>query len=220
MSEKLDLNRATVGDLEKISGITRTLARRIIAARDRQGGFGTLALLRDIDGVTAELFTVLKDEIEAGAGPSEKTLTVRVNLDPQEQHKGEYGSYKVTAELVAMTGLSGTEQQVAVPRAITADASVDGLATLTLPDSASIQGPITFIVRAPDGQIMTRADRAKSDLRETLPLPVVPRSITDYATRRRSDIQSTDETARARNRPCRSRADREQAGRDLDRNDG
>lgn len=177
MSERLDLNRASVSDLEKISGVTRTLARRIVAMRDRQGGFGTLAVLRDITGVTAELFTSLKDQVAVDAVPPEKTLTVRVNLDPGGQHAGGYSSYKVTSELVAMTVLPGTEEQIAVPRAITGDASIDGLAVLTLPDSAAIQGPISFTVRAPDGEIRAHVERAKSDLRETLPLPVAPRAL-------------------------------------------
>lgn len=178
MTERLDLNRASVGDLEKIPGVTRSLARRIVTTRDGQGGFATLAALRDISGVTADLFAVLKEHVAVDpAAAQEKTQVVRVNLDPQGRHAGGYGGYKVTAELVALTVLPGTEEQVAVPRAITADASADGLAALTLPDSAAIQGPITFIVRAPDGQILTRAERAKSDLRETLPLPVAPREL-------------------------------------------
>jgi hypothetical protein len=178
MAEKFDLNQATVGDLEKIPGITRALARRIIATRDKQGGFVTLAALRDISGVTDDLLAVLKEHVTVDAAAAqEKTQVVRVNLDPQGEHAGSYGGYKVTAELVALTVLPGTEEQVAVPRAITTDASADGLATLTLPDLAAIQGPISFIVRAPDGQILARADRAKSDLRETLPLPVAPRGL-------------------------------------------
>jgi hypothetical protein len=178
MAEKLNLNRASVGDLEKVPGITHTLARRIVATRDRQGGFVTLAALRDITGINTELFAVLKEQVTVDAAAAqEKTQVVRVNLDPQRQHAGGYGSYKVTAELVALTVLPGTEDQVAVPRAITADASADGLATLTLPDSVVIQGLISFIVRTPDGQILARAERTKSDLRETLPLPVVPRGL-------------------------------------------
>lgn len=178
MAEKLDVNRASVGDLEKISGITRTLARRIIATRDRQGGFATLAALQDINGVNADLFVVLKEQVAVDAAAAqEKAQTTRVNLDPQKQHPGAYGSYRVTAELVALTVLPGTEETVAVPRAITAISSADGIAILTLPDSAAIQGPISFVVRTPDGQILARVERAKSDLRETLSLPVTPRGL-------------------------------------------
>jgi len=178
MEKRLDLNQASVSDLEKISGVTRTLARRIIAERDRQGGIATLATLRDISGVTPEVLAVLKENLVVPATSlQEKTQIVRVNLDPQSQHPDSYAGYKVTADLVALTVLPGTDDQVAVPRATTSDASPEGLATLTLPDLAVIQGPITFIVRAPDGQILSRVERSKSDLRETLPLPVTPREL-------------------------------------------
>ena len=176
MAEKLDLNRASVSDLEKIPGITRTLARRIVDARERQGGFATVAALRDIDGITADLFAVIKEHVTVdSAAAEEKTQVIHVDLDPQQEHVGMYGGYKVTAELVALTILPGTEEQIAVPRAIGGDASADGLATLTLPSLAAIQGPISFVVRAPDGELLARVERAKSDLRETLPLPVAPR---------------------------------------------
>jgi hypothetical protein len=178
MTEKLDLNRATVADLEKIPGVTRAFAQRIIATREKQGGFTSVAALRDIKGVTAELLIVLRENLTVNpATAQEKRQVIRVNLDPQGQHAGGYAGYKVTVELVELTVLSGTDEQVSVPRAITGDASFDGLAILTLPDSATIEGPITFIVRAPDGQILARVERAKSDLREMLPLPVAPRSL-------------------------------------------
>jgi hypothetical protein len=178
MAEKLDLNRAPVGELEAIPGVTRALARRIVATRERQGSFGSLAALRDIDGVSAHLFAVMEEHVAIDTtAAAEKTHPVLVNFDPQRQHVGGYGGYKVSAELAALTGLLGAEDRVLVPRVITTDVSADGLATLTLPDPAAIQGPISFVARAPDGQILARAERAKSDLRETLSLPVAPRGL-------------------------------------------
>ena len=178
MADKLDLNRATVTDLEKISGVTRVLARRIIAARDKKGGFVTINTLRDINGVTADLFAVMNETVAVDpASAQESTQIVSVNLDPDGQHAGGYAGYKVTAELVALTVLSGADEQVRVPQAITADSSVDGLAMLTLPDSAVIEGMVTFIVRAPDGEIQSRVEVAKNELRETMSLPVTPRTL-------------------------------------------
>lgn len=178
MAEKLDLNRASTGDLEKIPGITRTLARNIIAARKRMGGFSTLTALRDINGMTPELYATLDEHVFVKAtAAQDKAQLVRVNLDPHKQHAGGYAGYKVTAELMVLTALPGTQDNVTVPRAITADASADGLAPLMLPELAAIQGPVTFIVRAPDGQMLARAERAKSELREMLPLPTAPRGL-------------------------------------------
>ena len=175
MAEKLDINRVTIEDLEKIPGVTRSLAQRIISTREKVGGFTNIAALRDINGVTPELFAVLKENfIVDPAFAQEKTQVIRVNLDPQGQHSGEYAGYKVTAELTALSGVLGTDEQVTVPRSITADANIDGLATLTLPDTAAIQSAVTFTVRAPDGQILARVERPKSELREAMSLPVAP----------------------------------------------
>ena len=178
MAEKLDLNRVTVANLEKFPGITRAVARRIVATRDKQGGFATVGALRDINGVTADIFSVLKENLTVDrAATEDQKLVARINLDPQRQHAGGYAGYKVTIELVVLTILPGTVEQVSVPRAITNDASVDGLATLTLPDLATIQGRVTVVVRAPDGEILTRVERDKSDLRETIALPIAPRAL-------------------------------------------
>jgi hypothetical protein len=177
MSGKLDLNRATAGDLEKVSGVTRALARRIVAARDAAGGFASLAEVREISGINAELFAALEEHVEVDAtAADEKTHLIRVDLDPQRKHAGAYGGYKVTAELLVLTPVAGTDATLPVPRAVTSDTSPDGLASVKLPAPASIQGPVAFVVRAPDGEVLARVEKPKSELRESLPIPVVPRS--------------------------------------------
>ena len=198
MAEKLDLNRVTVANLEKFPGITRAVARRIVTTRDKQGGFATVGALRDINGVTAEIFTVLKENLTVDrAAAEDQTLVARINLDPQRQHAGGYAGYKVTIELVVLTILPGTVEQVSVPRAITNDASVDGLATLTLPDLATIQGRVTVVVRAPDGEVMTRVERDKGDLRETIALPIAPRGL---PTTQPADAATFNQPAKLRGR--------------------
>ena len=176
MADKLNLNKATVGDLERISGITRTLAQRIVAVRDRQGGVTNLAALRDINVVTDDLFDILKENVALDVTTdTEKTQLVHVLLDPDQQHKGAYGGYKVTAELVALRTLTGTDSQVAVPQAVNRDSDADGVATLTLPDKPLIQGLVTFTARAPNGEIMARDVRAGDTLSDGVRLPVTPR---------------------------------------------
>src|SRR6476659_7803110 len=122
MAEKLDLNRVTVANLEKFPGITRAVARRIVATRDKQGGFATVGALREINGVTPEIFSVLKENVTVDrAAADDETLVARIDLDPQRKHSGAYAGYKVTAEFAALTVLPGTVEQVTVPRAITND---------------------------------------------------------------------------------------------------
>ena len=175
MADKVELNHASIDDLEKVPGISRTLAERIIATRERLGGFSSLDALREIDGINAELFEVLKEHLTVdGIVPREKTQVVRVDLDPQSQHTGGYAGYKVSAELTALTVPLGTGEQVAVPFAITADASVDGDVVLTLPDDTAIQGVIRFTARSPDGQIVAGDEKTPEELGDTLALPVQP----------------------------------------------
>jgi len=56
---KLDVNRATVADLERVPGVGRTLATRIVAERDRRGRFARLAELDEVDGVGPKLLARL-----------------------------------------------------------------------------------------------------------------------------------------------------------------
>jgi hypothetical protein len=178
MAEKFDLNRISVDELEKIPGINRTLARRIVAAREEQGRFASVAALKDVPGVTPELLATLGEHVSVdAASASAKTFVTRVELDPRKLHPGRFGGYKVTIELVAMSVLPGTDEQVAVRRAITSETSPDGSATLTLPELGTIQSPVTLIVRTPDGQTLLRAERVKADLRSTMELAVVPRDV-------------------------------------------
>lgn len=47
----IDLNRATVADLEKIPGIGPVMAERIVAFRQKNGGFGRLEELEMVQGI-------------------------------------------------------------------------------------------------------------------------------------------------------------------------
>ncbi|HEX8076427.1 MAG TPA: helix-hairpin-helix domain-containing protein, partial [Chthoniobacterales bacterium] len=177
MASKLDLTHATISELQRIPGVSRALARRIVAAREREGGSLTLDVLRRVTGVTPEVLELLNPP----SGPretaeAEKTQVLGLNLDPERKHAGGYAGYKVTAELIALSTLPGIDERVPVTRAITADASGDGLALLTLPEVAALQSAITFTVRAPDGQVLTRVEKTRSEVRETIALPVAPRS--------------------------------------------
>lgn len=62
---RLDINRATVGDLEELPGIGPVLAQRIVDHRDEHGPFSEVGELRDVPGIgeatfqrIAELVTV------------------------------------------------------------------------------------------------------------------------------------------------------------------
>lgn len=59
----LDLNRATVEELEKLPGIGPTLAARIVAWRETQGPFRTVEDLLAIPGIGPKTLEGLRDKV-------------------------------------------------------------------------------------------------------------------------------------------------------------
>ncbi len=56
---KVDLNSATVAELAQLPGLDATLAERIVALREVDGGFDGLDDLRDVEGINDARFRAL-----------------------------------------------------------------------------------------------------------------------------------------------------------------
>jgi competence protein ComEA len=63
-ARKLDVNAARAADLERIPGVGRRLAERIVAARAERGRFASLDELDDVDGVGPKLLERLGRFVE------------------------------------------------------------------------------------------------------------------------------------------------------------
>lgn len=61
--QPLDLNAATVGDLDTLSGLGPVLAQRIITWRDAHGGFSSVDQLREIEGIGDRKFASLRAQV-------------------------------------------------------------------------------------------------------------------------------------------------------------
>lgn len=174
----MDLNRVTIDDLETVPGVTRTLARRIIAARDLAGGFASLAGLRDVSGVTTDLYATLGQHLgverRTALAASRQLLCV---LDPRGEHRGRYRGYRVSARFVTRVVVAGSDETVATPSVQANETDADGLASLTLPEAADLDGDVGFTVRAADGEIVLSDDRKGADLGRRVDLAVVPRDL-------------------------------------------
>jgi competence protein ComEA len=59
----INLNSATLVELEALPGIGPTLAEAIIAERERRGGFRSVNELRDVRGIGEKRFADLKDKV-------------------------------------------------------------------------------------------------------------------------------------------------------------
>jgi competence protein ComEA len=62
-SALVNVNSATLAELETLPGIGPTLAEAIIAERERRGGFKSVNELRDVRGIGEKRFADLKDKV-------------------------------------------------------------------------------------------------------------------------------------------------------------
>lgn len=68
----LDLNAATVADLEALPGIGRRTAERIVEHRQKSGGFKKIEELMNVKGIGEKSFLRLKPLITVGPPKTEK----------------------------------------------------------------------------------------------------------------------------------------------------
>lgn len=71
-STTVDLNTASVADLERLPGIGRRTAERIVEHRQKNGGFKKIEELMNVKGVGEKSFLRLKPLITVGPPKTEK----------------------------------------------------------------------------------------------------------------------------------------------------
>ena len=62
----LDLNRATVADLDQLPGIGQVLAERIVARRTEAGPYTAVEELREVTGIGAKLYSQIAPLVTVG----------------------------------------------------------------------------------------------------------------------------------------------------------
>ncbi len=176
MSEKLNLNRATAAQIEKISGVSRTLARKIISERNARGGYTTFAELREITDIDDALFKLLSaaTTLDNAVAPSTTSTQIHVVLDPDGKNPGRYGGYKATLEFLARTAIDSVDAAVAVPASVTGYTDANGTLTLTLPALPTLDEALKLIARDPSGSIVATRNVVKTELERPITLAVVP----------------------------------------------
>jgi competence ComEA-like helix-hairpin-helix protein len=65
VSEKININTASLEDLMSLRGVGRTLAGRIIDHRTQKGPFKSVEELKEVKGIGEKLFSGIKDRLSA-----------------------------------------------------------------------------------------------------------------------------------------------------------
>ena len=66
-AEKLDLNQATVEELDTLPGVGPAIAKRIVAFREKNGDFKRIEDLMNVRGIGEKTFLRLRDRITVKA---------------------------------------------------------------------------------------------------------------------------------------------------------
>jgi len=62
-AEKININEATAPQLQKLEGIGKTIADRIVQYREEQGPFKTVEEITKVSGIGAKKYEAIKDRI-------------------------------------------------------------------------------------------------------------------------------------------------------------
>ena len=69
LNGRLDLNRATADELQRLPGVGPTLAAEIVQARERRGRFATADDLRSVPGMGPKKLERIRDLVTVGESP-------------------------------------------------------------------------------------------------------------------------------------------------------
>ncbi len=85
---KIDINKASLKELEEIPGIGKILAQRIVKYREKYGSFKSIEELKNIKGIGSKKFELLKKYLKV-----EKILSV--SIDQNSNKKSENKNFKL-----------------------------------------------------------------------------------------------------------------------------
>lgn len=176
MSDKLDLNRATTAQIEKISGVSRTLARKIVAARNERGGFSNMAELREVGDVDEKMMEALTAAAKLSPKDerAERTMQASITIDPDGKNPGRFGGYKATLDFQVKAVLGGDDSAIRLDSSVTGYFDANGSVLLNLPAVSLSEKTLKLTIREPSGGIVATRDVSVEALAKPIALVVAP----------------------------------------------
>lgn len=102
----IDINLATVEDLEKVYGIGPVLAQRILTEREKLGGFVDMSQMKDIWGLSDEVIVNLNKNFKVLTPP--KLNKIKINsASIKELSQFTYFKYALVKEIVFYRSMNG-----------------------------------------------------------------------------------------------------------------
>ncbi len=86
---RLDLNRATIEELQRLPGIGKTLAQRVVERRTAHGPYRTVDELREVKGIGAKRLARIRPLLNVGRPTKTSGSTLRSVRAPDHQEKGK-----------------------------------------------------------------------------------------------------------------------------------
>ena len=179
----ININVATLEQLEALNGVGRVLAERVLRYRQQHGGFRSIWELVEIEGFSAKTVQSLSKLITARPVPGNKVPVPSPTPAPPPPEvwpvgviaavtgQGSAAGYRVSVRYErAVRSASLTTSSVVTNVGVTWRADLSsavfdsqGRATLNLPPRAQVRGELVFEVSAPDGRRVALTEPTRFD---------------------------------------------------------
>ena len=169
MATTLDLNKASIAELEKIPGLTRSLATKIVQARKKQGRF---ASVNDLQAVISDdgIRKAIEKATKVVNATDDSSLIIKIQLDRAGKFPGQFAGYKVQASYEQKEGDSGQS----IPQITTLTADSNGSMSLILESPSTLVGDMKLTARSASGEIRGQLSVSSLDGIDLIDFPVEP----------------------------------------------